>query len=409
MCPFYTEGSTAFDAKSELYSFGIVILEVLTGKLQGSSGGSGRKLMLHRSVDSLTADIRAAWPAQCVGRLFDLARQSIAEYHIRIKSTSLVMRELREIKDFFCPVSAAAESVYQQHMSVLIAQKEELCLARDVSIAQSIRKCLVCYDDELLLSDGFECTANKHFVCKKNGCFAQITMDQSGERVRFAANGCKILCTIPECGEVVEDNVVAFYAGKDGFTAFLRAKLAAHEESVVRDYEERLNTLRAEVRREVFAGNSTQAKRLQHRNHIIEELLPIKCPHCLRVFIMDNDFDECFALRCSGCDSNFCGWCLRDFGTADAHDHTAGCRAPDLQPRGLFPHRDNDRMYTAKHCFDQAHGPRRAAAVKAYLDEQGLQGVEMEAVIQAVEEQWNTGSGTLEEENIILREENKEE
>jgi len=167
MCPFYTEGSTAFDAKSELYSFGIVILEVLTGKLQGSSGGSGRKLMLHRSVDSLTADIRAAWPAQCVGRLFDLARQSIAEYHIRIKSTSLVMRELREIKDFFCPVSAAAESVYHQHMSVLIAQLEALISARDVSIAQSIRKCLVCYDDELSLSDGFECTANRMVVLRR--------------------------------------------------------------------------------------------------------------------------------------------------------------------------------------------------------------------------------------------------
>jgi len=47
--------------------------------------------------------------------------------------------------------------------------------------------------------------------------------------------------------------------------------------------------------------------------------------------------------------------------------------------------------------------------VKAYLDEQGLEGAEREAVIQAVEEQWNTGSGTLEEENIILREEKKEE
>ena len=56
MCPFYTEGATEYDAKSELYSFGIVLLEVLSGKLQGSSGVDGKRLMLHRSIAHLVPD-----------------------------------------------------------------------------------------------------------------------------------------------------------------------------------------------------------------------------------------------------------------------------------------------------------------------------------------------------------------
>jgi hypothetical protein len=41
--------------------------------------------------------------------------------------------------------------------------------------------------------------------------------------------------------------------------------------------------------------------------------------------------------------------------------------------------------------------------VKAYLDGQHLQGAEREAVITAVEEQWNTGGATLLGDNIALR------
>ena len=174
---------------------------------------------------------------------------------------------------------------------------------------------------------------------------------------------------------------------------------------MVFDYEEKMRALRAEAERDVLAGMNRQAAVLRHRNHIIDELLSIKCPNrrCQMVFIMDDDFDECFALKCAACNAHFCGWCLRDFGRADSHNHAAGCRPRHLKPRGLFPQRDDGGRYSAKQCFNQVHGPRRAAAVKAYLDGQHLQGAEREAVIKAVEEQWNTGGATLLSDNIALR------
>jgi hypothetical protein len=411
MCPFYTEGATEYDAKSELYSFGIVLLEVLSGKLQGSSGIDGKKLMLHRSIAHLMPDSRAGtWPVECGKRLIELAKQCIAEYEDRMGSFTIVLQRLRQIKADYCPPVTAAESVFQQRMAEIIAKNEELSLVRDVAAAKlvkEIRKCLVCFDDELLLTDGFECSANKHFVCAKNGCFAQIVKDQSGNRARFKASGCKITCTVPDCGETVEDRAVSLYAGSDGFGAFLRAKLAANEEKVVSDYEERLKTVRAQVEQEVLAGLNRQTERLRQRNHIIEELLTIKCPNrrCQLAFIMDAGFDDCFALGCIACGSNFCGWCLRNSGAGDAHEHTTRCRPEQLKPRGLFPQHDNynGRKYSAKQCFDQVHGPRRAAAVKAYLDAQRLQGAEREAVIKLVEEQWNTAGATLLGDNIALR------
>ena len=63
---------------------------------------------------------------------------------------------------------------------------------------------------------------------------------------------------------------------------------------------------------------------------------------------MDDDFDDCFALKCHRCSTEFCGWCLRVCG-ADTHNHTAGCRPRHLSPSGLFPHHDNNRRYSAKH------------------------------------------------------------
>ena len=163
MCPFYYEGATDYDAKSELYSFGIVLLEVLTGRLQGSFSGADKKkkLMLHRSVSTLTADSRAgAWNKECVARLLELAKQCIADYDDRIDSMKTVMQRLRQIKADCCPQPTATESVLQQRMAALLSQNETVVLARDVAAAtaaKAIRKCLVCFDDELLITDGFEC------------------------------------------------------------------------------------------------------------------------------------------------------------------------------------------------------------------------------------------------------------
>lgn len=53
------------------------------------------------------------------------------------------------------------------------------------------------------------------------------------------------------------------------------------------------------------------------RNRVVEEILTLHCPRCAQAFF---DFEGCFALKCSKCPCNFCGWCLADCGT-DSHAH----------------------------------------------------------------------------------------
>ena len=171
--------------------------------------------MLHRSIAKLTADTRAGnLPVKCVKQLVDLAKSCVAEYDDRVSSMLSVFRSLRHIKiDYcYCPEPSDLESGLQQRLTTLIAQTETLNLAKDVVIAstsQSKRKCLVCYDDDLLVTDGFECTNNRHFVCQKIGCFERITIDQCVSKASFSSNGYKILCTVPNCKEVIEDHIVA--------------------------------------------------------------------------------------------------------------------------------------------------------------------------------------------------------
>jgi hypothetical protein len=70
-----------------------------------------------------------------------------------------------------------------------------------------------------------------------------------------------------------------------------------------------------------YAAHQRQVE--QHRRHIVEEVLTLKCPRCRTAFV---DFSGCFAVQCGSCPCNFCGWCLQDCET-DAHAHVAHCRS----------------------------------------------------------------------------------
>ena len=402
-CPAYKNREVVYDVKCEMYSFGIVILEVLTDSLQWSRDVYDNIIRLHEILipeGHVTADARAgAWPPDCVQQLFDLVKTyCISQYHYRYDKMQSVMRRLSAIRAAFCPPPTSLESVFRQRVEALIERNEELRMARDVTaIAQDPRKCIVCFDDEFVVTAGVECS-HGHFVC--DSCFCNVTVYQCDLRPRFAAKNCKIVCCATDCDEAFEDHVVASHAGGVGFDAFYRAKTVVAMEDLTRQYEIQLEELKTELQNAQRLGENPEVVRLRHRNHIIEELLQMKCPNpnCRRVFIMDNDFDDCFRMTCPFCHHNFCGWCLLYFEEDDGHGHTAGCRPEDSQPRGLFPQRENDGSHSAKQCFDMVHGPRRATIVKAYLDEQGLQGFDRDAVITAVEAQWNTG-----DDNIHLR------
>lgn len=93
------------------------------------------------------------------------------------------------------------------------------------------------------------------------------------------------------------------------------------------------------------------------RNHIVEEVLNLKCPNCRLVFV---DYDGCHAVRCEsransqyGCKSYFCPICLQVFADSGAtHNHIRTA------------HGWEDSVFNA------THRARQAASVRHFLSTQ---------------------------------------
>ena len=161
-----------------------------------------------------------------------------------------------------------------------------------------------------------------------------ILIIQKYSRKHFSNNNCHIVCSI--CMEKIPDYVIA-NATPSEFTSFLKAREEVAIKSVINDYELKINRLRVELEEDIRRGNEESSMILKHCNHIIEEIITLKCPRqrCCATIVFPPDFSNCFALTCDTCGCGFCAWCFLDCGN-DAHHHVPGCR-PGLEPRGLFP------------------------------------------------------------------------
>ena len=112
-CPRYLQRGV-YDDKSEVFSFGIVVAEVLTGRLQGGD-------VFHQEEDDLVPDARAgAWPASCAVMLAELAVACMADYKNRVASMGEVLQRLQHMVTTFCPpVVAAKAAQYRAQLTEL--------------------------------------------------------------------------------------------------------------------------------------------------------------------------------------------------------------------------------------------------------------------------------------------------
>ncbi len=139
LCPAYVSGKARpFEARCEVFSFGLVMAEVLTGKIQGSHGVDHGQ----DGVEYHDADVRAgAWPRECVDKLCELITgccQVIIKR--RIPDIATVLRQLRALRDQFCPVSELAV----QRMIAKYDQLEQTALVaehrdRDRRLLEEVR------------------------------------------------------------------------------------------------------------------------------------------------------------------------------------------------------------------------------------------------------------------------------
>lgn len=220
------------------------------------------------------------------------------------------------------------------------------------------RSCCICLEDGVHLEAGLECgrtDGQPHFVCAE--CLeghVQATVGQE-LRLRQAAEG-RVGCPGRPCD-------ASCYPDVDLARRLSAAVFHRYTESRLDLLEQRRS---AELEGELQARLDAELRRLQQlderqrrvravRNHIVEEILTLKCPRCGQAFL---DFVGCFALQCSRCPCGFCAWCGADSGGRNAHDHVRTCRE---KPPGA------DVFFGTFEQFEQAQRRRRRRVLERYL------------------------------------------
>lgn len=307
ICPQYCMGCP-YDAKADVYSFGIVLAELLTGQLQNPP-----EVILQQSLLQLGADARAGeWPANVVNALQRISLGCTANHNVRTPSMAIVVQELRTVCDACQETDldrAHCEEImqlYRQHQHLVVEealQVRSTIRAQALLLRRQLRQCGICFL-ECTVFDGVECNGG-HFVCRD--CFADQIRSQTSpeERGVFDRNGCNIACAFCRLHfhernflNVVSDDTFALLRRACNDVSELRA-----EARVTAEFQSRIEQMRQELSRNQDArANNTH----RHRLHVCENILTLKCPRpsCRRAFL---DFEGCMALSCN-CGCGFCAW-----------------------------------------------------------------------------------------------------
>ena len=384
MCPYYSKRAGAvYDAKYEVFSLGIVLLELLTGRLQGFEDKDGQQVFLEetlRDEGTVSTDSRVTWPEGFVEDFLQLARDCVAPYMTRLDSFITIMHRIVAISKKY-HTQTSMEIHLQARSTELLMQLQTLQLQNDIRAlreAEVTYKCQSCFDENIPVSKGVLCSnhATRHFFCgaAHNDCFSGMVFSQANDQGNFVRNSRSILCgcctaSVPKVLSTFDVSSLGKQTSAEALTSYINAitevqkcqGIAAMEDQRLR-YMDELQKLREAHIEDKATRMKVSTER--HRLRIIESFITLRCPHCDLAIL---DFDGCFAVEHradhdhlkSGCGLYFCGWCLAKFETnADCHNHVRKC------PHNLHPGNLNGSFPAD---FNKVHGERRANLVRQYL------------------------------------------
>jgi hypothetical protein len=293
MCPTYLRTKT-FDTKSEIYSLGMVLVELLVGRVQGV--GEANDLfgiyIDDESPISDDLDMRAGpWNPECAGKLEVLARECLSKYSKRIATMKAVMRRLIELEKEFCRVTAE-----EMHLTRLAGEMQrELEALRFEATTQSEARekeqkvCCICFDN-VPVSAGLGCERTaEHFICVDCAPHEvqRILLEVQGEEgplARHRAQGGRIKCVRPDCDAMYAEPALARILPDELFLEYRAAQDAVVEQRLFVQLQQRFQEQLAAARQE-FENSSSAAKAEQDAAATAEFMRrqypnAVQCPSC---------------------------------------------------------------------------------------------------------------------------------
>lgn len=237
-CPdFIRNKAMVSDVKCDIFSFGIILLELLTGQLQGWVNEEGEKVMLDIALNekgALKADNRVQWPAIFVDDLLLLARECVAPHHGRIGSMTTVTHRLVAMSNMHDTPTTTEIDLIEEN-DLLLARLAALQLQLDTEALQSAETthtCTSCSNDCIPASKGAFCSNRSlpHFVCgeERSNCIGNMLCSQSIDVTNFVRNSFGIVCVScaalsPSVVSTFDVSVLAQQSNKEALTAYISA------------------------------------------------------------------------------------------------------------------------------------------------------------------------------------------
>jgi len=364
-CPLYVDDGK-FDSKSEAYSLGIVLVELLVGEVQNERRSLYRVFVLDEEEElSGTRDRRAGeWPMEMVAGLVEVILACLAIKRRERFDTHAAMERLMTLERTHCqqPAEEAQLQAVRAELERLRKEAEEA----GVQAGEQLHTCLVCFDN-FPLARGVECVAavDAHFMCADclEGYVREATSDGNLSCLEVDGRWQGIRCPgVQGCSaQPFTERALAVQLSDDTFARLVAARVKIAEKR--RNLE-----LEATFEARVQAAAANNDRGLRVRNHIVERILNLACPHCKQV-LNDSDFDykhNCCALRCGSCSTSFCAFCLKDCGIIQRpHDVGTAANQHVLQCK----HNVNRVLFvSSKEEFEAIQRQRRKRDLESYLD-----------------------------------------
>ena len=325
MCPRYQCGDVKFSEKSEVFSFGVVLLELAVGDitLAGSRGNLYFRFFppdLDDTVELLAdafdrrAELDGAWPDALKTDLASLIKSCLKGNPTKRVGLQAAMQQLRDLEKTHC-----VESGSERMVAAMREERERYLAAaqiKDASERSAVKSCLICFDEQPS-GNGVECSG-AHFYCSTCYGFA------FGDELQKIANTPvlaedhqkregKMRCPqrIDGCTVLFTDQQLARCLSDDLFSKYSRLKDETYAEKVREQAE---IDVRAQLQREIELGNVERRRQedIQSGEMIQQEIRAGRMKRCVRCRVPIMRSGGCDHMNCrgpGGCGAHFCFVC----------------------------------------------------------------------------------------------------